>query len=48
VTKLGWITEGVQRERVRLASGFVDWTLLAQLRREFRRVPRFEAGARAA
>lgn len=48
VTKLGWKAEGVQRERVRLAGGFADWTLLAQLRREFSRLPRFEAEARVA
>lgn len=45
VTKLSWTAEGTQRERVRLASGFVDWTLLAQLRREFRRIPQFEASS---
>jgi len=33
------------RERVLLASGFVDWCVLALLRREFRRLPRYDRAA---
>lgn len=42
VRNLGWTLEGVLRERVLLESGFVDWSVLAILRREFRRLPRYE------
>jgi len=47
VHRLGWMTEGVQRERVRIGGQLVDWTLLSLLRREFVRNERFEPAARA-
>ena len=46
VKKLGWSVEGVLRERVRLAGQFVDWTLVAQLKRNFQRMPHLEAAHR--
>lgn len=41
VQKLGWSVEGVQRERVRIGERLLDWTLVAQLRREFTERPEF-------
>jgi RimJ/RimL family protein N-acetyltransferase len=43
VQSLGWRVEGVQRERVRVGDRHLDWTLLAQLRREFVLRPEFHA-----
>lgn len=48
VEKLGWRIEGVQRERVRDGSGaFLDFTLVAQLAADFRRLPQYEPEAAA-
>lgn len=46
VDKLGWRVEGVLRERVRIGDRFLDWTLVAQLRGEFRRRPEYESSNR--
>jgi RimJ/RimL family protein N-acetyltransferase len=43
VLSLGWRAEGEQHERVRIGGHLVDWTLLAQLRREFVERPEFHA-----
>jgi len=42
VEKLGWKKEGLQRQRVRIGGHVFDWTLVAQLRSEFRTIDAFE------
>ncbi|WP_425403018.1 GNAT family N-acetyltransferase [Hwanghaeella sp.] len=42
VTKLGWKTEGVLRQRIGTPEGYKDYTLLAQLAEEFTERPEFE------
>jgi len=45
VQGLGWQIEGVLRERVRIGDRLLDWTLVAQLRREFVELPQYRAVA---
>lgn len=42
VARLGWVVEGVQRQRLKLGGRFHDLTLVAQLRESFVRRPQHE------
>jgi len=42
VEGLGWKVEGILRERVNISGRFLDWTVVAQLRHEFRFIDRYE------
>jgi RimJ/RimL family protein N-acetyltransferase len=42
VGKLGWRIEKVLGEKVRIGDGWLDWTVVAQHRSEFRRRPEYE------
>ena len=44
VEKLGWGVEEVLTARVQIGGEWVDWTLVAQHRDEFRRRPEYERG----
>jgi RimJ/RimL family protein N-acetyltransferase len=46
VDKLGWRVEKVLRNHVQIGGEWLDWTLVAQHRDEFRRRPEYEQAAR--
>jgi [ribosomal protein S5]-alanine N-acetyltransferase len=43
--KLGWVVEGVERDRTKIDGNYFSETLVAQLRHEFDRRPEFEPAA---